>query len=131
MAEKRREIQRNWKWSPGHAPNDDDAVKGSGWLYVDKVEVEKPPLGGPRITGQNGPPAGMKCAVVPSCQADMFVLQTFEPQEMLKHLEGIGGPVILPIVEDRVVVVACSNGHSCTWRESLLPARQRALGREG
>lgn len=130
MAEPRREIQRNWKWRAGHDPNDDDAHPDSGWLYVDKVEEEKPPPGGPKIEGQSGPPAGMKCVVHATCQAEMFILDSYTPQEMLAHIETPSGKLILPtIVEDRVLAIACSNGHTATWKESLLPSRQRALGR--
>jgi hypothetical protein len=131
MAEPRREIRRNWKWAPGTDPNDDDAVEGSGWEYVTRVEVEKPPPGGPKIEGQSGPPAGMKCVVEATCQADMFILNRFAPKEMLAHIEGVGGDFVLPsIVEDYVLALACSNGHTATWKESMLPARQRALGRK-
>jgi hypothetical protein len=131
MTEPRREIKRNWKWSPGHNPRDDDAHPDSGWLYVDKVEVEKPPPEGPKILGRSGPPAGMRCVVEEGCQADMFVLDSYTPQEALAHIEGVGGDFVYPTVdEDRMLAVACSAGHSCTWKESLLPARQRALGRK-
>lgn len=131
MAEKRREIDRKWKWSPGHDPRDDDAHPDSGWLYVNTVEAEKPAPGGPKIEGQSGPPAGMKCVVETTCQAEMFILQSYTPQEMLAHIEGIGGDFVFPsIVEDRVLALACSNNHTCTWKESLLPSRQRAMGRK-
>ena len=131
MTEPRREIDRHHHWSPGHDPNDDDAVEGSGWLYVTKFDEIKPPPEGPKILGQSGPPAGMRCVVEENCQAEMYVLQSYTPQEALAHIEGLGGDFVFPAkVEDRMLALACSNGHSCTWKESLLPARQRALGRK-
>ena len=131
MAEKRREIDRHHHWSPGHDPADDDAHPDSGWLYVTKfIEAERPPEG-PKIRGQSGPPAGMKCVAEEACQEEMYVLDSYTPQEALAHIEGIGGDFVFPaVVEDRMLALACSNGHSCTWKESLLPARQRALGRK-
>ena len=120
----RREIHRNWKWYPGTDPNDDDAHPDSKWQYVVKVEEEKKPPGGPPIQGRRGPPAGMKCIVNDSCQADMFILQDYEPHEILQHLEGVGGDVIVPKVADKVVVVACSNDHRAAMRLSTLPIRR-------
>lgn len=131
MAEKRREIDRHHKWSPGHNPRDDDAHEDSGWLYVTDVVPQSPPPEGPKIRGQSGPPAGMKCVVHATCREEMYVLQSYTPQEALAHIKGIGGDFVFPKqVEDRMLALACSAGHSCTWKESLLPARQRALGRQ-
>lgn len=121
----------SWKWKPGHDPNDDDAHLDSKWLYVTRFDEIKPPPEGPKIRGQSGPPAGMKCVVHATCREEMYVIDSFTPQEALAHIEGIGGDFVFPKqVEDRMLVLACSAGHSCTWKESLLPVRQRALGRK-
>ena len=130
--QKRREIDRHHHWKPGHDPSDDDAHPDSPWLYA-KLEEAPPPPEGPKINGTSGPPAGMKCVVVDSCQAPMYVLDSYTPQEALEHLDTVGGDFVFPkkiMDEDRMLALACSNGHTATFKESLLPARQRALGRK-
>ncbi|OFW65583.1 MAG: hypothetical protein A2Y74_06985 [Actinobacteria bacterium RBG_13_63_9] len=119
----RREIHRNWKWKLGHNPHDDDAHPDSGWLYA-KIDPDTSTPPGFQITGRSGPPAGTKCMVHTSCQAEMYVVEGIEPREILQHLPG---DVVIPKVEDRILILVCSNGHKTQCRESLLPARQQAL----
>ncbi len=121
----------SWRWKPGHDPNDDDAHPDSKWLYVTKFDEIKPPPEGPKIRGQSGPPAGMKCIVHETCQEEMYVIDRYAPEEALAHIEGIGGDFVFPKVpEDYMVALACSGGHTATFKESMLPAKQRALGRK-
>ncbi|KKK86256.1 hypothetical protein LCGC14_2765060 [marine sediment metagenome] len=117
-----RGIDRHFHWKPGHDPNDDDAWEGSGWEYA-KVVLEDPKPEGPSIVGTHGPEVGVTC-LTKGCGQSLRAIQSHEPREILGYLESVD--IVIPKVEDRVVILACPNGcPPVQWRESLLPIRTR------
>ena len=110
-----------FKWRPGHDPNDPDAWDGSGWEYPKFIpEASRPE--GPKVTGTGGPEAGMPC-LQEGCNLPLRIIQGFEPKEILGYLEA--SDLVIPKVEDRVMILMCSNDHAVQMRESLLPIKTR------
>lgn len=117
-----REIDRNFHWKTAHDPNDDDAWEGSGWEYA-KVVLEDPKPEGPPIVGTGGPEVGVPC-LTRGCSQTLRLVQSHQPQEILGYLDTVD--LVIPKVEDRVVVLLCPNGcPPVQWRESLLPIKTR------
>ncbi len=110
-----------FKWAPGHDPNDDDAHPDSPWEYPKFVPAESKPEG-PAVTGTGGPEAGMPC-LQDGCSLPLRIIQGFEPREILGYLEQ--PDLVIPKVEDRVMILMCSNDHAVQMRESLLPIKTR------
>jgi len=83
-----REVDRHHKWTPGHDPQDDDAVEGSPWEYV-KISgdqmTEDQSLSNP-YARKHGPSSGIICIYCHG--AEMVVIDERPAEEIIANVVG-------------------------------------------
>ncbi len=125
----KRGVDKKYKWTHGHDPNDDDARPDSGWVYVKWEVTEHGPTPPDQAQGlRGGPPSGVPC---PRCKEDMRMVARKSALDIMENSEVVrpGESPPQDADQDALILLACPRCYQKQqWRESALTRLRRRLG---